>query len=161
MGNLGLIPGLGRSPGEGKGYPPQYSGLVSSMDCRVHGVTNNWTQLSDFHFCYIWSFWGVDCISSLHLVVLLDFYVVPLFGTYSSCISFCLTFCDCDFHSAGCKVVVLLASAVCHLVGEAKKFVQASWLEGLAPAHWWVELGFVLLGGRAISRGMSRGLWAQ
>ena len=31
-GDLGLIPGLGRSPGEGKGYPLQYSGLENSMD---------------------------------------------------------------------------------------------------------------------------------
>ena len=30
--DLGLIPGLGRSPGEGKGYPLQYSGLENSMD---------------------------------------------------------------------------------------------------------------------------------
>jgi len=40
-GDLGLIPGLGRSPGEGKGYPLQYSGLESSMDCIVHGVANS------------------------------------------------------------------------------------------------------------------------
>ena len=33
----GLIPGLGRSPGEGSGYPLQYSGLENSMDCIVHG----------------------------------------------------------------------------------------------------------------------------
>jgi len=39
MGDLGSIPGLGRSPGEGKGYPLWYSGLESSMDCMVHGVT--------------------------------------------------------------------------------------------------------------------------
>ena len=32
------FPGLGRSPGEGKGYPLQYSGLQTSMDCIVHGV---------------------------------------------------------------------------------------------------------------------------
>ena len=38
MGDLGLIPGLGRSPGEGNGYPLQYSGLENSMDCIVHGV---------------------------------------------------------------------------------------------------------------------------
>ena len=38
VGDLGLIPGLGRSPGEGKGYPLQYSGLENSMDCIVHGV---------------------------------------------------------------------------------------------------------------------------
>ena len=36
--DLGLIPGLERSPGEGKGYPLQYSGLENSMDCIVHGV---------------------------------------------------------------------------------------------------------------------------
>ena len=49
-GDLGLIPGLGRSPGEGKGYPPQYSGLENSMDCIVHRVTKSQTQLSDCHF---------------------------------------------------------------------------------------------------------------
>ena len=49
-GDLGPIPGLGRSPGEGKGYPPQYSGPENSMDCMVHGVTKSWTRLSDFHF---------------------------------------------------------------------------------------------------------------
>ena len=38
VGDLGLIPELGRSPGEGKGYPLQYSGLENSMDCIVHGV---------------------------------------------------------------------------------------------------------------------------
>ena len=35
--SLGSIPGLGRSPGEGNGYPLQYPGLVDSMDCVVHG----------------------------------------------------------------------------------------------------------------------------
>ena len=38
------------SPGEGKGYPLQYSGLENSMDYTVHGVTRSWTGLSDFHF---------------------------------------------------------------------------------------------------------------
>ena len=37
-GGMGLIPGLGRSLGEGKGYPLQYSGLENSMDCRDRGV---------------------------------------------------------------------------------------------------------------------------
>ena len=50
MGDLGLIPGLGRFPGEGKGYPLQYSGLENSMDCIVHQVAKSWIQLSDFHF---------------------------------------------------------------------------------------------------------------
>ena len=47
-GDLGSIPGLGRCPGEGKGHPLQYSGLENSMDCIVHGITKNQTQLSDF-----------------------------------------------------------------------------------------------------------------
>ena len=41
---------LGRSPGEGKGSPFQYSALENSMDCIVHGVAKSWTQLSDLHF---------------------------------------------------------------------------------------------------------------
>ena len=49
MRDLGSIPGLGRSPGEGNGYLLQYSGLENSMDCIVHGVTKSWTGLNDFH----------------------------------------------------------------------------------------------------------------
>ena len=49
-GGLGLIPGLERSPGEGKGYPLQDSGLENSIECIVHGVTKSQTRLSDFHF---------------------------------------------------------------------------------------------------------------
>ena len=49
-GDLGLIPRLGRSPEEGKGYPLQYSGLENSMNCIVHGVAKNRTQLSSFIF---------------------------------------------------------------------------------------------------------------
>ena len=47
-GDLGLIPGLGRSPGEGKGYPLQYSGLENFMNC-THGFANSGSRLSDFH----------------------------------------------------------------------------------------------------------------
>ena len=46
-GDLGSIPGLGRSPGERKGYPLQNSGLENSMDCIVHGVAKSQTQLRD------------------------------------------------------------------------------------------------------------------
>ena len=42
-GDLGLIPGLERGPGEGKGYQLQYSGLENSMDCIVHGVAKSQT----------------------------------------------------------------------------------------------------------------------
>ena len=43
VGDLGLNPELGRSPGEGKGYPLQYSGLENSMDYIVHGVAKSRT----------------------------------------------------------------------------------------------------------------------
>ena len=56
-GDLGSIPGLGRSPGEGKGYPLQYSGLENSMNCIVHGVTKSRTRLSDFHFTSLLTWW--------------------------------------------------------------------------------------------------------
>ena len=49
-GDLGSIPGLGRSSGEGKGYPLQYSGLENSMDYTVHGVSKSQTRLSGFRF---------------------------------------------------------------------------------------------------------------
>ena len=49
-GDLGLISGLGRSLGDGNGYPPQYSGLENSTDCIVHGVAKSRTRPSDFHF---------------------------------------------------------------------------------------------------------------
>ena len=41
---------MGRFPGEGIGYPLQYSDLENSMDCIVHRVAKSWTRLSDFHF---------------------------------------------------------------------------------------------------------------
>ena len=52
-GDLGSIPGSGRSPGEGNGNPFQYSCLENLMDrgawrATVHGVAKSWTQLSDF-----------------------------------------------------------------------------------------------------------------
>ena len=42
-GDLALIPGLGRYPGEGKGYALRYSGLENSMDCIVHRVAKSRT----------------------------------------------------------------------------------------------------------------------
>ena len=50
----GSIPGMGRSPGEGKGHPFQYSGLENSMDCIVLRVAKSWTRLSNFHFHVYW-----------------------------------------------------------------------------------------------------------
>ena len=55
MGDLGSIPGLGRSPGKGTSYPLQYSCLENSMDrgawwATVHRVAKSRTRLSNFHF---------------------------------------------------------------------------------------------------------------
>ena len=55
VGDLGLIPGLGRSPGEGNGNLLQYSGLKNSMDCIVQEVAKSRTHLSKFHCQYAFS----------------------------------------------------------------------------------------------------------
>ena len=64
-GDLGLIPELGISPGEGNGYPLQYSGLENFMDrgtwqATVHGVAKSRTSLSNAHYLHpyadTWSF---------------------------------------------------------------------------------------------------------
>ena len=47
-GDLGSIPGLGRSPGEGKGYHSSILAWKISWT-TVHGVAKSWTPLSDFH----------------------------------------------------------------------------------------------------------------
>ena len=49
-GDLSSVPRLGRSPGEGKSYPLQYSGLENSTNCIIHGVVKSRTRLGDFHF---------------------------------------------------------------------------------------------------------------
>ena len=55
VGDLGSIPGLGRSPGEGAGYSLQHSSLENSVNCVVHGVAESRTRLSDSHFtsCFL------------------------------------------------------------------------------------------------------------
>ena len=63
-------------------------------------------------------------------------------------------FCGCGFCSAGCSVVVLLACLLSVLwwMTLPKRCVQVSLWEGLVPAHWWVEVGLVLLVGRVVLR---------
>ena len=51
--DLGSIPGLQISPGEGNSYPLQYSSLENSMDYTVHRVTKIQTQLRNFHFHFL------------------------------------------------------------------------------------------------------------
>ena len=55
-GDLGLIPGLGRPPEEGKGYPLQYPSLENSMDCLVHGVAKSQIRLNNFHLT-LYRYW--------------------------------------------------------------------------------------------------------
>ena len=74
-GNLGSIPGLGRSLGEGKGYPLQSSGLGNSMDCIVHGVAKSQTWLSDFHHHHHVSYYSLLLSESRrwhYLLLILD-----------------------------------------------------------------------------------------
>ena len=58
VGNMGSIPGLGRSPGEGNGNPLHYSCLENPMDggawrAAVHGVAKSRTRLSDFTVTFL------------------------------------------------------------------------------------------------------------
>ena len=61
----GFDPWVGRSPGEGKGYQLQYSGLENSMD-YTHGVAKSWTWLSNFRFHFHWNTdWIIQAIHTL------------------------------------------------------------------------------------------------
>ena len=94
VGNLGLIPGLGRSPGEEKGYPLQYSGLQNSMDSIVHGVTNSQTQLCDFHFHFSFSLLSAMRVVSSAYLRLLTFLLAMLTpACASSALAFHLVLC--------------------------------------------------------------------
>ena len=77
-------PGLGRSPGEGKGYPLLHSGLENSMDCIVHGVTKSQTRLSDFRWVRFkvelcWEAAGIKI--AIPCSFLLSFYLLYLLHT--------------------------------------------------------------------------------
>ena len=71
VGDLGLIPGLGWSPAEGKGYPLQYPSLENSTDCIVPGLTKCRTRLSDFHFTFVFPLYLLcwEFLSQIHRVL--------------------------------------------------------------------------------------------
>ena len=75
-GDLGSIPGLGRSPGEGKGCSLQYSGLENAMDSIVHGVAKSQTRLSDFHFHFHFHVIFIDFIIRKSSILRHDFYLL-------------------------------------------------------------------------------------
>ena len=56
-----LLEDCSRSPGEGKGYPLQYSGLENPMDCIVHGVEKSWTPVSGLHFRLDLAWYAINC----------------------------------------------------------------------------------------------------
>ena len=74
-GDLGLIPGLGRSPGEAEGYPLQSSGLENSTDSLVHGFTESQLDISEWlsHVC--------ACLCSLSTAFPKFIHVVACFST--------------------------------------------------------------------------------
>ena len=99
VGDMGLIPGLGRSPAEGNGNPLQYSCLENYMDrgawwTTVHGVTKSWIRLTDFHFqgdlvSFLYEFLSsffflyhfvtlTDLIKSLSISTVQQTYTVPV-----------------------------------------------------------------------------------
>ena len=80
VGDLGSIPGLGRSPGEENGNPLQYSCLENSIDrgawwTTVHGVAKSQTRLSDFFFL---SFFQVLNSASLQVFTNVLSFLIPL-----------------------------------------------------------------------------------
>ena len=74
-GDLGSIPGLGRSPGEGNSYPLQYSVLENSMDCIVHGFAKCQTRLRDFHKLT----WCLEYLTVFRLKDLQNIWPLPMF----------------------------------------------------------------------------------
>ena len=113
-GDLGLIPGLGRSPGEGKGYSLQYSGVENFMDCIVPGVTKSWTQLSNFHFTFFklysrrgWSGHNSFCCASLYCTLKMCF-CLRTEGLWKPCIK------EANRYHFSCRICSLLA--LCHIL---------------------------------------------
>ena len=62
VGDLDLIPGLGRSPGGGKGYPLPFSGLENSMHCIVHEAAKSWTRLRMIEVANLKYCWTTTCL---------------------------------------------------------------------------------------------------
>ena len=93
-GDPSSIPGLGRSAGEGKSYPLQYSGLENSMDCIVHGVSKSWTRLSDFRFQSLyWAFLVAQTVKNLP--VMRETWVQSWVGKIHYCFCFMFWFLAC------------------------------------------------------------------
>ena len=97
VGDLGLIPGLERPPGEGNGCLLEYSGPENSMDCMVHGVAKSQTQLSDFQT--LLGSQDVQKISSRDLSENMFYYHVCLWDSPAS--PWWFSILDNDIHNEG------------------------------------------------------------
>ena len=116
VGDLGLVPGLGRSPGEGIVYPLWYSENAMDRGVRqapVHGVTKCRTQLSDFHSLQVRVSWQKPSVHIIFTFVLNNtfskhwgyhFHVfwLPLFYWKIRCLSICLSFLFFSFFFTIC-----------------------------------------------------------
>ena len=76
-GDLGSIPGSGRSPGEGNGNPLQYSCLENPMDrgawwATIHGVAKSWTGLSDFCVCMCLCVISTSCVHTSFFLLFMN-----------------------------------------------------------------------------------------
>ena len=118
-GDLGSISGLGKSPGEGKGYPLQCSGMENSMDCIVHGVAKSQTQLSNFLFHFhaeeelldhmvvlFWAFWEASILfSSVAALIYIPTNSVQRFTFLHILLIFVICVLFDDSHSDRCEVI--------------------------------------------------------
>ena len=94
VGDLGSIPGLGRSHGEGNSYPLQYSGLENSMDYIVLGVSTSQAWLSDFHFHF--HSWVVKNVSIDWCYLLWELFFLNnlfVFNWRIIALQYCVDFC--------------------------------------------------------------------
>ena len=113
---------------------------------------HSFSKILDHLYYHYWIIFQVDCLTPCHLVVLMEFYLVPSSGTYSSPVSFCLTSCVAVsiLQAAGFWFFLFLLCAPCWMK-MSRRLVQTSWWEGPVPSSWWMELGLVPFVERAMS----------
>ena len=140
-GDLGLIPGLGRSPGEGKGYPLQYSGLENSLGCIIHGVAKSWTWLNDFHFTF------TKCSTNTHWFISLR---TTLSGSYSNYPHFTVKETRArrgtlNTHTGGEKHGSFIPNSVHWIWRRATKLSSLRFMEYIWNIRWsWIFSQFLL-----------------
>ena len=145
-GDLSWIPGLGRSPGEGKGYPLQYSGLENFMDCL-----QSWTQLNGFHFL------SAKCLTSTYQNVKVFFFLFTLLYVFIHSFIYFWPCWDCI---AACGLSVAAESS--RLFSSWASHCRAEDL--CAPASVVAAQGLIsCCGSRVLERAGigSCGMWAQ